>query len=66
MPQGRRVDIAGLNSILRKAGLQGWPLVVYENLDLGRVLTLPRVDEKGSACLNCTNNVVHAGHLLSF
>lgn len=49
---GGRVDIASLNNILRKAGLPGWPLVVCKNLDLGRVPTIPGV-ENGSTCQNC-------------
>lgn len=49
---GGRVDIESLNNILRKAGLPGWPLVVCKNLDLGRVPTIPGV-ENGSTCQNC-------------
>lgn len=42
------------------------PWLVSGNLDFQRIPDICRTAEGGSLCLNYTNTVVHAAHLLSF
>ena len=60
--QHSRPDTAMPKSPVCKVG----PWLATGHLDIEKIPTLPRTDESGSLCLNCTNNMVFAEHLLSF
>lgn len=61
----KKVNVAGLTAILKKTCLQGRPLAGVWEHGCWEGSHHSLTDKTGSLCLNCTNNMIYAEHLIS-